>query len=124
MLILRLLLSTTDETEQRLLLLQVNREDRAACLEMVLELLVQVQWCLDLHQSTKLRIVVFNVVPALIIFFNESVLAAHRDVVDADVGLMPSAELDLVNIVEVNYMELLLLFMIVLRRVDLEGLHD
>jgi len=91
---------------------------------MVLELLVQVQWCLDLHQGPKLRIVVFNVVPALIIFFDESMLAAHRDVVDAYVGLMPSAQLDLVDIVEVDYMELLLLLVIVLRRVDLEGLHD
>ena len=91
---------------------------------MVLELLVQVQWCLDLHQGPELRIVVFNVVPALIIFFDEGMLAAHRDVVDADVGLMPSAQLDLVDIVEVDYMELLLLLVIVLRRVDLERLHD
>ena len=91
MVILRVLLSTSDKTEQRLLLLQVYCENRAACLEMVFKLFVQVQRCLDLHERSELRVVVFDVVPALIVFFNESVLAAHRNVMDSYIGLVSSA---------------------------------
>ena len=91
---------------------------------MVLELFVEVQWRLDLHQSSELGIVVFDVVSTLIVFFDERMLTAHRDIVDAHVGLMASAQLDLINIVEVYYVQLLLLFVIILGRIDLERFYD
>lgn len=124
MVVLDLLLATSDETEQRLLLLQAHCENGAAGLEIVLKLFVQVQRRLDLHKRAELRVVVLDVVPALVVFLDERVLSAHGDVVDSHIRLMASAELDLVNVVEVYYVQLLLLFVIILRRVNLERFYD
>lgn len=124
MVVLDLLLATSDETEQRLLLLQAHCENSAAGLEIVLKLFVQVQRRLDLHKRAELRVVVLDVVPALVVFLDERVLSAHGDVVDSHIRLMASAELDLVNVVEVYYVQLLLLFVIILRRVNLERFYD
>ena len=43
MIILRCL-SSTDETEERLFLLHINGEDAPTCLEVILKLLVKMQW--------------------------------------------------------------------------------
>lgn len=69
---------------------------------MVLELLVKMKRWLDLDQGAKLWIVVLNVVATLLILFDESMLSAHRNIMDAHVGIMTTTKLDLINIVEVN----------------------
>lgn len=124
MIILASLLATTNEAEKRLLLLHGHRKDAASCLEMILELLVKMQWRLDLDQGAKLGVVVLDVEAALLILLDESMLPAHRNIMDAHVGVVATTKLDLVDIIEVNNVKLLLLLVVVLGRVYLERLNN
>lgn len=108
------LLTSSDEAEQRLLLLHVHGEDASTCLEVVLKLLVKVQGRLDLNQSSKLRVVVLDEVATLVILLYECMLSAHRDVMDSHVSLVTTTKFDLVDVVKVDNVELLLLLVIVL----------
>ena len=94
----------------------------AASLEMVLELLVEVKRRLDLYQRAEFGIIVFDVEAALIVLFNECMLTTDRNVVDAHVGVVTATQLDFINIVEVDDVQLLLLFMVIFRRINLERL--
>ena len=119
-----LLPAATDEAEERLLLLHGHREDTSAGLEVVLELLVQVQGRLDLDERAELRVVILNVKAALLVLFDESVLPADRNVVDTHVRIVATTQLDLIDVVEVYYVQLLLLLVVIFRRVYLERLDD
>ena len=87
---------------------------------MILKLLMQMQWRLNLHECSKLRIVIFNEKSTLIIFFDEGVLSADGDVVNAHIGIMSTAKFYFVDVVEVDNMQLFLLFMIVFWGINLK----
>ena len=91
---------------------------------MILKLLMKMQWRLYLNQSPKFRAIILNKVAALLILLYKRMLPAHRDVVDAYIGIVASAKFYFINIIEVNNMQLLLLFMIIFWRVNLEGLDN
>ena len=90
---------------------------------MVLELLVKMQWGLDLDQGAKLGVVVLYVESTLLILLDESMLPAYRNIMDAHVGVVTTTKFDLVNIVEINNVKLLLLLVVILRRVNLKRLN-
>ena len=91
---------------------------------MILKLLMKMQWRLYLHKCTEFRAIILNIISPLLILLYKGVLPAHRDVVDANIGVVPAAQFYFINVVEVNYMQLLLLLMIIFRRIDLKRLDD
>lgn len=87
---------------------------------MVLKLLMEVKRRLNLHEGAKFGVVVLDVVATLLILLDEGVLPAHRDVVDAHIGVVTAAQFDFVDVVEINYVQLFLLLVIVFWGVNLE----
>jgi hypothetical protein len=82
---------------------------------MIFKLLVKMQWGLDLDEGSELGIVVLNIIASLIIFFNECMLPTDRNVVDSYICLVSTTKFDLIDVVKVDNMQLLLLFMLVFR---------
>lgn len=85
------LLAASNEAENGLLLLHGDGKDAAACLEVVLELLMEVERRLDLDEGAEFGVVVLDVVATLLILLDEGVLPAHGNVVDADIGVVAAA---------------------------------
>ena len=106
-----------------MLLLHANSEGAPTSLEVILELLMQMQWRLNLNKCSKLGVVVLDVEPILFVFFDESMLPTNGNIMDANICLMTTAQFNLINIVEINDVQLLLLFMVILRRINLERLY-
>ena len=67
--------------------------------------------CLDLDESAELRVVVLDVEATVLISLDVGVQPADRDVMDAHVGVVSSPQPDLIVIIEIYYVQLLLLFM-------------
>jgi len=118
------LVGSLNEAEERVLLLEVDNEHGAACLEVVLELLIQVEGRLDLGEGAELGVVVFDEDLALLVLVDDGVQSADRDVVDAHVGVVAAAEADGVRVAETDHVEVLLLGVGTLGGVDLAGLDD
>ena len=117
------------ESEESLVLLQIDGESGAAGLERVLKCLIEQQRVLDLSQSAKLGLVVLYVEPVgHWLLLDEGMRPADRDVVDSDISVVASADLDLVDVVEVDDVDLLLLLVLssvgVVLIGHLEGLED
>ena len=68
-----------------------------------------------MDQGAKLGVVVLDVESTLLILFDESMLSAYRNIMDANVGVVTTTKFDLVNIVEVNNVKLLLLLVVIFR---------
>ena len=117
--------------EETLILIQTDTENGASGLKTVLECFIQNKRCLDLHECSKLRLVVLDehAVGARL-FLDKGVSARDRDILDTHISIVAASQLDLVKVVEVDDMDLLLLFIfllwigLVLTRVELEGLQD
>ena len=58
------------KTKYGLLLLKVDSQDRSPNLKIVFKHLIQMKRCLDLHQSSKFRCIIFDVKLPRIIFVN------------------------------------------------------
>jgi hypothetical protein len=117
--------------EETLILIQTDTENGASGLETVFKCFIQNQRCLDLHECTKLRLVVLDVhAVGARLFLDEGVSARDRDILDTHVSIVATAQLDLVKVIEVDDMDLFLLFIFLLRislvltRVELEGLEN
>ena len=112
------------KTEYRLFLLEVDSQDRSPNLKIVFKHLIQMQRCLNLHQSSKFRRVVFDVKLPRIIFVNMRVQSADGDVVNSDVCVVASAESNFADVVEVDDVDASLFVLFVFVGVHLERFNQ
>ena len=105
-------------------MLQAHAEHSPACLKVVFEVLVEVQRGLDLYKGAELGVVVFDVVAAQFVFFDECMQTTHRNIMDSHVRIMASTQPYLTYIIKVYNVKLLLPLDILLGRVNLERLNN
>lgn len=108
------------KTKYRLFLLKIYGQNCPSNLEIVFKHFVQMKRCLNLHQRSKFRCVVFNVEFTRVIFVNVRMQSADRDIMNSNISVMASTKSDFVDIVEVNHMDTSLLILFIFICVYLE----